>query len=308
MNLLRYLCLWCFIFTVTSVHAQYEYKPMVVEGAHWFILHDNGERLGTMGFSAYILQGDTILGDIGYKKLHTQFFRVDNDSREVVSPYQIVSTSLIGYLREDTTHQKVWAKVTDNIVYGSLNPCRWENPEEEILLFDFSLMEGDTIDFCYTGAPRGIFGMPIVIDSVRYVASDISDDNKLRKTLFYKRPPNPWADETPGRIIEGIGFDWWGLFPTQGSFVKYCQGNDNNVCGIATSLEETHSSLMIKISPNPAQTKFSIDVPLNRSIVKVLIYDSSGNLITDEISSTIHVATYPVGFYWVKVILNNGQS
>jgi hypothetical protein len=115
------------------------YQPMAVEGAHWVIRSD---RLSTLWLDEkfiFSVRGDTTVSGQSYKKVYRDQYAFDED-RKVFSK-NIIGSSLYALMRDDTTQRKV---------YAILGETAYDNcPEnEEYLLFDFSLTQGDTLSWC----------------------------------------------------------------------------------------------------------------------------------------------------------------
>jgi hypothetical protein len=94
----------CFIFVANGLtHAQkYTYKPLALEGVHWWVgfYNTNNPPWAETDHYQYVLRGDSTINDITYKKI---YFRDITDSIY----HYIESEVFVGLVRDDTLHHKV---------------------------------------------------------------------------------------------------------------------------------------------------------------------------------------------------------
>lgn len=147
----------------------------VKEGGNWtlkrYIAH------GEYAYQSYSVNCDTMIGPLNFKKVWLA---------------SSSSPSLIGYVREDSLHEKIYYRSVDS--------------SSETLVVDFTLMPGDSFYF----HQRDYYARPWIYSSgYAYVDSvkQVIIEGKLRKVIYlggYK-------------MVEGLGFDnsgiiYWSLF------------------------------------------------------------------------------------------------
>lgn len=182
-----------------------KYVPFPTENAEWNVAYSTGPNypygISTM-LLQYSLHGDTIINDIGYKKI---CLNVGTLELPVYRP--------VGGLRE----------MNKQIFYvgsGYINSVYWVNPQKmkwikecssaqlnnnELLLYDFNVKKGDTIQWGYYGD---------IIDKIDSVLIGQS----YRKRYSFKNSNN--------LIIEGIGSVVKGLFDKTTPILA-CGGGSN---------------------------------------------------------------------------------
>ncbi len=228
-TLLTTLCLM--LFTNGLMYAQkYTYKPLALEGAHWWVglTNTNFPPFEPTDFYMYVVRGDTTLNDIEYKKV---YYRELTDQ----NPHPIEYEILAGLLRDDTLNQIVYAI---NFNYYHL----WECPKnEEFILYDFGLSIGDTVFTCLTN-----WTSPGIIQSIEYEFIYGEERKIVNK----------------GELgIEGIGTNYgvfeWGLGSKayeKGwwfALEDYCLGTDEECGCLWVGVEEREEIPAFIIYPNP---------------------------------------------------------
>lgn len=248
----------------------YTYKPMALEGAHWYVgLYDgNLPPWANIDYYQYVTRGDTILNDINYKKV---FFRDVTD----VNPYLITCEYLAGLIRDDTANRKVYA-IDFNfpylVDYFAICP-----KYEEFLLYDFSITIGDTLDLCIWGGQEA----DVINTSIEYYYG------QERKLI--------WANGLETFLIEGIGSDFgvfeWGMGSKGWSFLLdyYCLGTDEE-CGCQwVGLEERQQIPAFKVFPNPVTGNtitLMHQIPVSGA-VEVRLFDMTGKEIYRQVSDRL---------------------
>jgi|GEM_PF-5619187 len=135
-----------------SLSIQAQYSPMVLEGATW-IYNTDGPNESTFTwdqlYSGYHIKGDSIVNSTSYKKVYTLDFVNDNEGNLIPTIQNNLPYAL---MREDINEQKVYVKFVDqpNPPTGANGSgcIEYYNDGTEYLLYDFSLMNGDTIAEC----------------------------------------------------------------------------------------------------------------------------------------------------------------
>lgn len=154
------------------------YTPLLKEGNKWWITYREGhcDFCTAQSSASYILvNGETIVGDVVYKKVYSNFYYVcPNMGNCTNTNYPDVFECL---MREDITTKKVYfLDATTNT---------------EKLLYDFSAQVGDVVD----GNWRWLGGTyPVEIANVAYGSVFGKENVKTFKTKF-----------TDSNIYEGIG-------------------------------------------------------------------------------------------------------
>jgi len=230
----------------------------------------------------YYLDGDTAIEGMLYKKLRVSELDVWGSN---------YSNSYIGAIREDLQIRKVF-------FYPNY-------PEEEFLLFDYSLNVGDTLD-SYLGSDAVIFA----VDSVLV-------GNQLHKRMMYSLGifPDTLA------LIEGVGmtngllqslydntfettshltcFEVSGeLMYTANEITQYQSG-----CDVLDPLSVSEATIQESINffPNPAHSK--INIATRGPIECVIIYNLYGTIIKNyfDVSLEIDVSDLMPGYYFMQV-------
>lgn len=157
-----------FLFLNISVYSQ-SYKPLLDELNEW---HFTTCFYGCLT-DVYYTDGDTI---------------VDGKSYKILDGYHYISRTLL--LREEIENQKVFL----NLVSPGHN--------EEYLLYDFSLNQGDIFEMKNPISPFPRDGGPFVLDSI--VNKPLEDGNEYRHFYFSPTPGNTVSTET-AVWVEGVG-------------------------------------------------------------------------------------------------------
>lgn len=285
------------LLTFFSFNANCQYNKVLTEGSEWYI---NYQGLGAEN-DFKIINGDTIINGITYKK-YTKI------------PYNYLSD--LQLLREDSITKKVYG-----FINGAIN---------ERLLYDFSLMVGDT----FAGLTS-----TIVLDSI---TSTINYDpvclSSIPPTLnltapkvfyFHTHPSSPW--DQPIVWVEGIGslvgliYNDWQWTHLSG-YKILCHYNElghrdyhYTSCIIATCLGHVYGNLEktffikdnIKIHPNPVDSEISIElIDPSIDVKRIVLYDLFGkNLGSFQINraTTINISELKKGFYLAVFYLKNGS-
>lgn len=264
-----------------SVFAQ-DYHPMLVEGNEWQVMTqgiDGGTEIWEV-FNIFSLgQNDTTINNQLY--------------RQIKEDDQIVG---FGY-EED---KKVFYR-----------PIDWQQ-DEDILLYDFNLVVGDTFDLYWVNYMQDsdtVFLFHklkvLTIDSV------VLTDNSIRKRLTFEVTNfHGWTiclNSMYFHWIEGIGntdgliykdfecFEWW----NQLRCFKY---NDEILYGPCLNVSTADiNQKQIKLYPNPFQDIVKIDDP-NDELLSSVIYDVQGKVIQKKANQTeLNLSDLSSGLYILKV-------
>ncbi len=283
------------ISTISSTKAQ-EYMPIAVEGTHWIVALNKIEtEYPVDGLWEYYANGDTVVDSQEYKKIYYRNLVITQDGPpyEAASPYHLTHL-----LRDDIDARKAFVYAIDfNIGECDIN--------EEVLLYDFSLSEGDIVDFCLF--PDWIDGSIGSINNIQFLGKNTSsfEIDCGSEVIYY----------------EGIGSNY-GLFEfmftpykkdakyTEYTFLTdYCVSDD---CELFLGNNDiANNSQQVSCYPNPSDGYFSFD-QLNRYIgSSIFIYDVFGRFV-DEIKIHNQKVVWnskniESGIYFYKIADGNTQ-
>lgn len=178
------LCL-CF-YSIFSTLSGQAYQPLVLEDAHWKICQTSSEDTWSCGLLyEYFLGTDTIVDNLDYYKLYRRDFLANGEPGGGLGAYdlplRIISETLAGLIREDLSGRKVYWRNVSTVL------CP-DDPTDEILLYDFALSVGDTLESCALGAT----------DTVVVTAINLANVYGTERRVFEL--------STGFELIEGIGF------------------------------------------------------------------------------------------------------
>lgn len=280
----------------------YPYQPMAVEGAHWIVASQRSGGLWLDWKVSLTIRGDTIVNGKKYKKLFDEAFYFDNVRK--VHTNQIVGSNLYALLRDDTLSRKVYC-IHINPTNETL-PCP---ANEEVLLFDFSVEEGDTLDWCSLNwqnhYPK--------VDSIRFEAFDWTPDIQ-RKTLYTKLLWSIYGDlgTNTVAITEGIGYDIIGPFLRGSYLLDYCIGTDAQ-CGIITATKNIPLRDVFKIYPNPISDYILIEKEGNpfENGAMIRVVDQFGRVVLKqhhkaEVQQRVNTTNLPNGIFLVEIVDHEG--
>ena len=294
MKIQRFLLFVSLLLAGFSSFAQ-PYQPVGVENAHWFMYATpDGVVLDN---HAFVVRGDTLINSMAYKKLYYQDFAPE-------PTYLLEEEYLWGVVRDDSLERKVYVIAFEPYVYGYQCPIG-----EEQLLFDFSILPGDSTAQCLW-----VEDHPWILDST-FVTYKYGAD---RKTLFTSH-----YDGIQSEIYEGIGSNN-GLLGTLKYMItisedyywliKYCIGSDED-CGIISGTNvATISERGGFLFPNPATSEVRIAfADSSNTHYRLCITDSMGKVYLDEAlpygasDHTVSVADWPPGVYFVQYLVDGAS-
>ena len=288
-----FLILGLFLVGVGSAWGQeQEYRPMLGEFGKWHEYFTPGPTCN----ATLRIDGDSIVNGVSYKKITAD-----------PGCGAILDEGSIRLLREDTLEKKVYRLHAD----GS----------EEFLLYDFSLMPGDTF---FWREDRFM-----VLDSITdTIVNPYYCNGNNRPTLTIENPKVFYFYNGLLVWVEGIGSlagllwnttGWAGGFGERTilcHFDKnrerdfhyiYCQ--EPQPCeGVVVGINTNSNKTNIKIYPNPTQEIVYIDYGNNNPYkkVEIIIYDLKGieEFIeyNKEIVDLEHLSN---GIYFIKIIIDN---
>jgi len=268
---------------------------MAVDSATWLL----GSTSYETEFDQIVvlrLEGDTIISNTSYSKIY-HYEYVD---RAII----FQSRKLFGVLRDDVSGKKVYGGILNgmqNSFTSFLNPygrCDWGNINSfnEHLLYDFDVIEGDTIDIC-------------MLDDQTTVSSiDTIERFGFRRRNLRLRDYNSTI------MTEGIG-TCIGIFnggaecfstgsPLAYNLFRYCIGSFDN-CDLLTSTKDGIKQDKLILGPNPVVE--ILNVFSSSKIKDITILSIEGKLI-DSFSGIyqIDMSDYQPGLYILNVRDLNG--
>jgi len=272
-----------------------DYVPMAIDQAHWMVgLKDKESPMPYEYLWHYYTNGDTTVDGRVYEKVYKQLADTFAANNPPYTPFGPVT--LLGLLRDDAPNKQVYG-----ICYEE--DFSEECPvNEEILLYDFSLQIGDSMNFClaepyYAGDTIAAItqGQMFEVDTRIFTMAS-------RMNSYY----------------EGIGSDF-GLFEDMFEPLKnrelyhyylygYCR--DNNCDLIVDVKENLLPEYVIKISPNPVEREFGIWIKLqnaNHAGYDIEICDLLGkSIIQKEVSPgkdviRMNATNWPNGLYILRL-------
>jgi len=289
---------------LTHAQDEYEYTPFPDSNAIWSEYYE--PPLGSDECPSYhalaLFNEDTVINSITYHKLFRLYDTVLNREK----------AEYIGGIREDTA-KRVYCRMKSGETTHWWYPSYVNvNEKEEILLYDFSLEEGDTL----YGGNFMLHDDYLVVEKI----DTVIDNEELRKKYSFERGWVKW--------IEGIGNVRGLLFlsaslPTNGvNNTLICFKRDGkqeyfndqfSECfpgQLASAIGEVNTQ-SARVFPNPA--KESVYFEHAGDYERVCIYTLNGKqLIQQPISEqdriSVSVSAFPPGMYFYKLIGSSGQT
>lgn len=239
----------------------------------------------------YYLNGDSIVGDITYKKVfkHGILVKVWFDGPPV-PPYCDTSWTF--------NHFYALVRQEENRIYVR----QWG--EQEALLYDFGLKVGDTLPITWNQ-----WYEDIVVTSI----------DSLLVGNYYRKVFNLTQQSSP-QLIEGIGHEGGFIEPFPpilecGHFLLCFALNDttyypnyNDPCDLTVNIHPTISQETIKYYPNPVINNLTIEYFNSENIEQVVSYNASGQKKIllfkkyGENTIIIDLSRLGKGFYIIQII------
>ena len=304
-----------FLLSFNFSQAQDDYIPIIKENAYWYVI--NEPSAGFLQYPVFEVRslsfgfrGDTIINQLAYKKFwHKLYSRERWDEMPHWELYENghIEEGVMAYMREDIAERKVYAIYTGDDYIGQ---CK---SNEEILIYDFDIGVGDTIQTTCM-----LFNMPeYEVESQKEV--DFFGKSCKQYILY----PLVEANYLPTDLIEGMGSPFGPIGPhyttyvvAEGniSLVDYCEGEEGDCLERQiTSTKQTTSSTEIKIHPNPSKDFINISIPENHQANKVQVFDQLGRMIIEqeldlfESAHRVDCNGLDNGMYIVKVSTEEGD-
>jgi len=295
------------LLTNTMLNAQY--TPLVEEGRFWIYLNYSPSSVDfpkAISGHAITFLGDTTINFIPYKKVYRLNLKggencppVERPCWHFDIPYQTESKELMSYVREDTIQRQVY-----NLPIVNNSTCS----DDEVLLFDFSLQVGDTLNcnvYEAIWASSTNLYQGGIVDSIKI----FNVQNELRNTIFTYGFYNiiGLPAEIPIPISEGMGYANFGLFyePLL-QFYELCEGDIGN-CNLILSNNSVGNSQQFNAFPNPSNGLFQISME-KESIKIIKAYSILGQLIKEvHFQNSIDLSTFEDGVYLLELTTKNDE-
>lgn len=303
-----------------------QYLPLVQENKYWVVLDFQGTPRPTTGF-LITLKGDTVLNNMIYKKAYkyelfgTLIFVGGSPPQFMPDlPYTTKNKKLVALVREDLNTKKVYNLPIkqDSCIFQLINNINSCNnilfcDTNEHLLFDFSLVQGDTLDYC-TYAPLH-YDWEIQKEKVDSIKNEFKY-GKERKTFYTFGVPGFLPNlQSPGpilptrvKIFEGLGFEFQGIFNYRwGTLHDFCEGTLEQ-CNIINNTNDARDMQAdkIEIFPNPASDYIKLQT--SKTLSNVEIIDQNGKVVLNDRALEINVGSLQAGMYFVKCLSNENAS
>lgn len=278
------------VFVITALNGScisQNYVPFPESGATWRVdkascVYCTADMVNCICSKfQYTLQGDTTVGNYGYKKIHREWQDIDE--------FEFTDSGYLGAIRQDIPNKKVYYLMPNTSI--------------DTLLYDFDLAVGDTVPISY------VFEFPdLVVEEI---------DSILIGSNYHKIYSIHGIGD---KLIEGIGstaglietmfvFEVYHLlrcFSLSSGYQHVFPGAQN--CDIITDIAEI-KKIDISIYPNPGNSQFTLQSP--EKITSLSIYDitgreiKAGTLSVAEGQTTLDVSHLQQGVY---VFIVNGST
>jgi len=262
---------------------------------------------------ALSMQGDTLIQGNYYKKIYQRTLKGNPGSTAIHNPKEILNTYLYALMREDTIARKVYILPFKDTV----SMC---HPTEH-LLYDFSLLQGDTLNECVL---KNIYDdwlsyVPQV-DSIR----PLTYLGLKTRAFFTKGVFVNYGDlaDSPGLLLEGYGYEQHGLinYGRNGPLVEFqyfCEG-DSLDCELLSAVKEPPEipQSLFAVSPNPTRDILNIQIDpgfQNETDLQVYLLNAFGNVTLHTNWNTLQelqvdVSNIPDGVYFLNVYGKRGSD
>jgi hypothetical protein len=287
-----YLILSFFV-AINQINSQNQYTPVAMEGKSWFYnVYDSidGQFLSV---KSIFIQGDTIVGAKEYYKL----FTIDEF---VLNP----GGKVIALIRDDTLEKKTYLLPIDTSYKFCIN--------EEHVLFDFNLEEGEFVDSCLIGKTTQNqtienFEYGLIVSKEEYDVPIGTINNNVILTdreIWQFQSTNLFELLTADLefLLEGVGL--CGIhngfyFDKYSRFTRYCEGTLEE-CGVIVSTSGIYEpDRRVRISPNPGSDIIRLITPMD--IIKFEIMDQGGQVISVNQTNEADVSYLKPGIYFVRI-------
>lgn len=283
---------FCVIAALVLMHmglGAQSYFPVAVENATWIITY-GVDHYTAFHHYAYKLEGDTVFQSMEYKKVYHYDLGWNTEP-----PYQIQSRRMVAFIRDDTLEKKVYGVILEEQI--DFDVCMY-SPPQEVLLYDFDILLGDTLRDCLTEV-HGVYALVEAISSEQIYAAE----------------RQVWSIGGDRSLIEGVGNNL-GLFWLSSNVVHaaygpveldYCIGT-NFECGLHTRILSIDDLEHAWVFPNPAHDELRITSDLRFHSAEILdVHGRSLHVTGISASQAIDVSALSLGLYFVKLESTDGE-
>ncbi|MEO1517540.1 MAG: T9SS type A sorting domain-containing protein [Bacteroidota bacterium] len=286
-----------FVFSINLFSQQF-----LVEGAEWYSAHGSFDNAYELTTRKYFVEGDFLANGKTYKEIKFTYQTVNQNTSEIVSNHE----GTYGYAYEE--NGKVYRLD--------------QSSEEDILIYDFSMEVGDTIQY----------KLPWCAEMVaEYMVTELGEELIDGRMLAYQElsPTRglPYPLGAPIKIYDQMGlimdyhdFGYQGIFPDQtlscttaDPIVMFqCYRNDETSfsiggpCGLQDGVVTSATSLIadaqIEVFPNPTTDEFQIKLGNGLTQVQAALLGSNGQEIkafTLEDGDSVDVTHLDGGLYFL---------
>jgi len=290
----RYILLFiiCLIFNCTQAQL---YHKVIETNKVWDEYSTSlPELCYTSGVRHYFRDQDTIINGLTYQVCMVQQI-IQVNPGPFCPPFEVSSNEYIAvFMREDTIAKRVY--INSNETGGA-----------DELLYDFSLIPGDTLHSTYLGW----YGETIIIAAVEDL---ILDNGEIRKNFII----NPTLNSS---YIEGIGGSY-GLFAQVPVSFCECAGGyfcvkqdgvnllgSGNLCNLPYVGKEEITPQQSMIFPNPVTKNLNIKIPKSLVGSRLEVNNLTGMKCLDQIlgneTNSFDFSNYNPGIYFYQITSNN---
>lgn len=266
------------LISLSSLKSQVPYTPFNFEASSWSEFSYSGWFVNT--YSDVTVSGDTVINNVGYYKLHREGMYYVYETPNIIEDSTAVD-EYVGAIRENDQKQILF-----------IDP----ESQEEIILFDYNLNLGDTVNL----ASSGFLEEPGVVNQIDTIEVCGTERNRY-KIRFVE-------SEMETYLIEGIGSSA-GIIPEYEIFESgsklLCYSTDGCECGILVSIEETFKALAnVNIYPNPVSDQINIEFTDEVKDIEITILNTLGQtILTRNLSGDTNISCshWDKGVYFVRL-------
>jgi hypothetical protein len=299
----RLILLFCIGCCWANIHAQ-SYHPVIENDKVWLESFNMGVNICNYE-SVYQLRfgGDTLINDITYRKILSRTY--SPTSAGPYCPPFVLNPNWFelnyAFMREDTTARKVYLRIWQGNQFG-----------DDVLLYDFSLQEGDTIQ-----------SSAYLTDGADYIITSVEDvmllNGEMHKKFYHTDGYSFYIEGIGGEyglfkpFFEGIGFWWKTLCVEQDGVDLYSQGGGNTFCNWLT-LDITEKSFPeVSIYPNPSNGTFVMDLGeanIGQNNLQLIVFNAMGQQVFSAPiqSERFHFQLLPIAGIYFWQLQNNTNS
>ena len=258
----RLLLFLSFFYPIT-VNSQ-TYYPFPVDSAIWTV--DLMSAQGPFGSTTHFTMGYTMTGDSMVNgNLYSKIYL--SDSAGNIEPFGLTALT-----REVN-------KVIYCIYLGYNN-----QQSNEVVLYDFNLVAGDTFSF-----PSYGFQTIFIVDSVGTIQTFAGNRNAIYLSIV-SNPGNayyinPVWIEGIGDIVNGVIYhevpwiDWWYEGLCFAHHTTLVWNRYNSICSIGTGINDNISENRIKCHPNPSQDEIVVIMNNGYDEKNIEVFDAAGRKV-----------------------------